>query len=241
MRILVTRPQNESKTLEALLRDIGLKPELAPMLAIERLPVPPLSQKPSIILLTSQNAVFSLELLSLDPTTQILAVGDQTAHKAKELGFTNVKSLSGSAQNLLNHIQANFTPECGLIVHLAAEEVKVDIARTLSQKGFLCEKVPVYKTTPIRIFPEHIGIALRQGHIKNATFLSQKTSKVFLETVKFAKIDESVIKAMNVYCFSDDVAQPFEKLGVKNVFVSPAPNMKAFISMIENNFIKSGK
>ena len=97
--VLITRPEPGAGETAASVTALGLRPVIAPLLAIRVLsPNLPPPERLRAVLVTSGNAVAAL------PTgyrnVPLLAVGDATAARARDAGFGHVLSADGDARAL---------------------------------------------------------------------------------------------------------------------------------------------
>ena len=232
MRILVTRPALQAVEFAKKIHDMGFKPEIEPMLAIEPLPFSPLKTAPDLILLSSQNAVPFLQGLEIDRTTPIIAVGDKTKELSLEHGYKKIKSISGDAQKLLQNILTEHPSSFGRILHVSGSNVQIDLAKELSLRGYDAHQKAVYRTIPQKTLSNNVQNLIQSKQLHAATFLSQKTTNAFLSAMRFAQIDESAIKDLKVYCLSHNIAALFEKQGAWQINVAPDPTEASLLALI---------
>jgi uroporphyrinogen-III synthase len=96
MRLLLTRPADDSEATAAELRRRGHDVLIEPMLAIQPLPDAPFEPAGAqAILLTSANGARALAGRAVPRTLPVFAVGDATARAAADAGFGRVESAGG--------------------------------------------------------------------------------------------------------------------------------------------------
>src|SRR5438094_9644996 len=95
--VLITRPAAEADATARHIRQRGFVPVLAPLLEVERRPVrwPP---QTAALVLTSGNAIVAMEQGRDVP---VFTVGDATAARAHQAGFTDVTSARGTGTELV--------------------------------------------------------------------------------------------------------------------------------------------
>src|SRR6202011_4579034 len=103
MRLLVTRPEPDGQRVAAALRKRNHEVLLAPLLNIETIEGVDLGLSHSAVLMTSANAARAIatypqrgELVALP----VFTVGRRTAEAARIVGFTDVRSADGDADDL---------------------------------------------------------------------------------------------------------------------------------------------
>src|SRR5260370_28730373 len=132
MRALVTRPRAEAEGLAAALAARGITAIVEPLLEIyyRDAPSPDLAGVQAI-LCTSANGVRALARLSDERAVPLLAVGEASAARAREDGFTRVESAGGTGDDLIRVAGERLRPEAGPLLHRAGAAAAGDLARAL--------------------------------------------------------------------------------------------------------------
>lgn len=173
-QVLITRPAAEAAATAAQVRARGFLPVLAPLLEVLGIALRPPGQFDAV-LLTSGNAIAALTGIS----SPILAVGDATAQRALAAGFTDVKSASGDAADLVALVQRRFAPGASLL--LATGRGQGDAVTTaLRAAGFRVHRRVVYHARPATRLPGPASAALLGGQVRAALFLSAETARTFV-------------------------------------------------------------
>src|SRR5262245_34044162 len=137
MRILITRPQEDSALLAEKLKARGHDILIEPMLQIRlRQDVKIDLSGVQAVLFTSANGVRAFAAIEKRRDLLALAVGDTTAAAARGAGFTQVESAGGNVGDLDRLVQARLKPEGGALLHVAASVVAGDLAGLLGKAGF---------------------------------------------------------------------------------------------------------
>ena len=132
MRVLLTRPREESEQLAAVLRAKGHEAIISPGLEIQFVEGPELAlQNVQAILATSANGIRSLAKRTARRDVPVFAVGPQTASAAQLLGFCAVRNASGDARALADAIQDWARPSAGTLMYAAGRERRSDFERAL--------------------------------------------------------------------------------------------------------------
>ena len=120
MRVLVTRPKEDSAALQRELRKRGIEVLLDPMLVIRRMEDAAIDLDGAQgLLFTSSNGARAFENISGERGLTVWCVGDETARTARAAGFTNVHSAAGNVDTLANYVIAHARPENGRLIHVA--------------------------------------------------------------------------------------------------------------------------
>lgn len=130
------------------------------------------------ILLTSATAIPMLTP-NLRPVP-VLAVGDATAAKAREAGFTNVVSAAGNARVLVALASATCDPGRGSLLLPGAAETAYDMVTPLRGMGFRVLRRIVYRSRAVPALPAAADAALRARTVTHALFYSPASASAFI-------------------------------------------------------------
>ena len=158
----------------------------------------PIELEPNILNVSYQAIIFTSKygILNYDSFFNLPAwcVGNITAKVAKNIGYTDVISSSGSAFSLANDILNNLDREKGPLLWVSGADIAFDIEAYLNRKKFKIRRAISYQMTSI-----------------------SRLNKSFIELVKLKKIKGVVILSKrNFYCFrelmvSEDIWQHHQK------------------------------
>ena len=190
MRLLLTRPREQAFALAAALQAEGHVVHIAPLLKVgrSRHDRGALEQAAAVIL-TSANAVPALVGLDLD--VPIFAVGPETAAAVREAGFRRVEAALGTAESLLDLVHASLRPSDGLLAYASGHHVSVNVASRLTERGYRCKQVEVYRTSKAGSLPKSARLRLLGGELDAVLFMSVRTAESFCEIVADAGLSES--------------------------------------------------
>ncbi len=175
--ILITRPEPGASATAARLLAAGMDPVVAPFLVIRsitaRLPPPGALQA---VLVASGNAVDRIA-----PTYHaltLLTVGDATALRAAQAGFTTIHSANGDAASLAALASAQLDPEAGPLLLATGQGQSTILAADLRRRGFRVLRRVVYTATSVARFPAAAHTAIGNG-LRAAMFFSTETAETF--------------------------------------------------------------
>ena len=190
MRILVTRPREESERLARQLESRGHDVLIEPLFTIEQLPDAPLDlDGVQALLMTSANGVRAFAQRSSRRDLRIFAVGDATADAARTLGFEAVESAGGDVADLARLVRERVRPEDGALLHSAGSVVAGDLAGALEGAGFQVRRTVLYRAEPVAALSDTTVVALRDGRVDVVMFFSPRTARTFVSLARAAGLE----------------------------------------------------
>lgn len=225
MRLLLTRPRIESETLASILADRGVECLISPVMEIIPVVLDPLGTELNYqaVLLTSSNAIEALVTLGLSVDMPVLCVGDATSRRLVKTSFSDVRSASGDASDLLDLVIREMLPSAGPILYLSGMIISADIGSLLRTAGFEVDRRVVYRAQAIETLSEPAMAALSEEAVDGVLLYSQRSARLFLEHLKRAKL-EALASNMTAYCISHAAADLARELAWRKVAVASRPN-----------------
>jgi len=228
--ILITRPEPGASETAQLLRVRGLTPVLCPVLQVRSLtPVLPPALRIAGVLVTSGNAIPALP----DAYHQLplLAVGNSTADRARQAGFTEVTSADGDAQALAEQVRQRLNPTAGPLLLAAGRHNGDTLAADLRQAGYRVTRRVVYATEPVKALAPEAVIALRRGQIRVALFFSAETVRHFVRLVRAAHLAGS-LQDVDAVAIGRSAGVALEALPWRRVRVAARPNQDEMLALL---------
>lgn len=224
--VLITRPEPGASVTARRLRAMGLAPLISPALVIEprpaRLPAPDGVQA---ILLTSATPIALLpEAFRALP---LLAVGDATAARARETGFTDVQSAAGDAKALLALAIAICDPQGGSLLLPGAAEIATDIVMPLRRLGFRVIRRIVYRSRPAPAFRPDVYAALRAEMVKQVLFYSPASARAFVRLARGVSLG-----GIEALAISAATADALATARWRCIRVASRPNQDALLELL---------
>jgi uroporphyrinogen-III synthase len=189
--VLITRPEPGASETAARVAAMGLRPVVAPLLEIRptRISLPP-PAKIAAVLLASGSAIDPLpRTYSRIP---ILTVGDATAARARQAGFTNVLSAGGDAPALAALVRDRLDPLGGTLLLAAGQRQSLALAAKLRASGFRVARRVVYAAEPAGQLPAAAKAALLDANVRTVLFFSAETARCFMRLVREADLIDSL-------------------------------------------------
>ena len=233
MRLVLTRPQDDSERSAAALRARGHEVLVAPLMRVEMIE-PELRPHWGAIVITSANAATAIashpehaQLVKLP----VYAVGKRSADAARAAGFTDVTTAGGDLRDLLRIIAARRPDAAAPLLYLAGKDRSGDLIGDLALHGIAAELVVVYRavTAP---FPLALISALKAGDIDGVLHFSRRSADNFLDGAAQAGVARQAL-GIRHFCLSAQIAAPFKAAGATDVVVARRPDEAALLALIE--------
>ena len=232
MRVLITRSIEDGLALQAELLDCDIRSVLAPMLSIAFLnPEPEQVDHVQAYLVTSRNGAEALARYTEGRDTVVLAVGAATAERLANIGFRNVESANGDANDLVALVRSRLDPDAGALIFLSGEIVAGDIEGVLSADGFDIRRIIAYRGVPERILARDVETQMRSGDIQGVLFFSPQAGRTFISLVEQAGL-ASFCDEMTAYCLSDAVADAVSAVSWAAVRIAAKPNKRDLLALL---------
>ncbi len=217
----MTRPEPGASATAERLTASGHEVLLLPCLSIKTA-TPRLPEHPAALVVTSGQAVpaFSARLHHVP----VFCVGDATAAKLRQSGFTRVESAHGDAEDLFRLIVARKLP--GLHVLAVGERQGLALFSRLRAAGITAVRRKVYSVTKLRRLPAEMQEALAAGGVDGALFYSAETARAFV------RLAPPGTAGMAAYVLSGNVADGLAGLPWRRIHVALAPTEADLMALL---------
>lgn len=232
MRLLLTRPRQESDALAEELRALSHDCLIEPLLDI----VPDHAAVLSLdgvqaVLLTSANGARALALHPVPRDLPVLTVGAATADAAREAGFEKIESAGGDVVMLAALVRQRLRPEDGALLHVAGTVVAGDLSGDLGRDGFEVRRAVLYRSRTAEALSPGCAEALRAGTLDGVVFFSPRTAVTFVKLVHAAGLD-STLSRLAMYALSPAVAAAAGTLEWGATHVAKRPEKSALLALL---------
>ncbi len=232
MRILLTRPIEQSQSLAASLREQNVEVEIFPLMTVHKYDEAPTPKEDwQAVIVTSANALKYADLSHIDNDTPILAVGDKTADRAKTLGFAHVISADGNLEKLSGTIKQELTPVGGPLLYLRGKHITGPLAAELTEDGYKVIEYTVYETKPISKIDKALINLLTNDDIDFIPFYSRRSALIFKELIEEAGL-EGCLENITALSISANVASEIDGLPWKTKMISDRPTQSDLFNLI---------
>lgn len=232
MRVLVFRPLEDAERSAQTLRERGKDPVVAPLFQVL-----PSGEKPprgpfDALVLTSANAVPSLESLpkSWRDTVPAFCVGARTAETAGKLGFAADSARGGRAELLALILER--LPKGQKLLFVAGRDRHEDLPQQLRDAGHEVTIWTAYEAKAVEALPAPAADALRDGSADAALHYSPRSAQVFFDLAAKAGLTEQA-RSLPQLGLSAEVAAPLISAGSDTVLVAEHPEEAALFAALD--------
>lgn len=240
MRVLIIRPEVQARQTADKLTALGHEAVKFPLFRpIHDLPhlADALGSKYSALAITSAEAVRCLQALGPELKSYlgvpVFTVGKATARLAKEAGFANVISASGSGNDLAGRVAgfAAASMEAKPILYLAGHKRSGLFEDTLRDNDIDCVTAEIYEMEPVVYTTEKQQQLLVNRPVDAAFLFSRENAKAFFELEIFRSSKESLKKTL-FFCLSRNIADSVPEALRESVVVSTHPDEDELIDLL---------
>jgi uroporphyrinogen-III synthase len=232
MRVVLTRPQDDSERSAAAVRARGHEVLIAPLMAVETVKTE-LRTNWGAVIITSANAALALAdhpagggLIKLP----LYAVGRRSAEAARKIGFSDITSAGGDLDDLLRIISARRPDAKAPLLYLAGEDRSGDLIGDLAVRGIAAELAVIYRAVSAP-YPGELIAALKEGTVDAVLHFSQRSAENYLNGAKKAGIESQSLRPHH-FCLSAQVAAPLIAAGITNLDVARRPDEASLIALL---------
>ena len=180
MRVLITRPREDARTLAEALAARGVEAIVEPMIEITPLSAGDLDlDGVQAILLTSANGARALAAATQRRDVGVLAVGEATAAAARAAGFAEVVVAGGDVEALAALVEERCDPAAGALIHVSGTVVAGDLGGRLAARGFTVRRAVLYEARAIPALSATAAAALSRGALDAIVLFSPRTASAW--------------------------------------------------------------
>ena len=233
MRVLVTRPAEDSLRTAQELVKLGHQAVVAPLFETRIVEGPELRlDDVQAILATSGNGIRALARQSHRRDVPVFAVGTRTAAAARAAGFTVVVDAGGDAAALAELATARLRREAGPLLHAAGGNSTLELAQALARRGFDIRRCVVYQLVEVAELPPAAVGALRRDALDAVLVFSARSARLLAGCVRTAALADSC-KRVLACCISTQAANALDGLTFRDVHIASRPNQKSLLALLQ--------
>lgn len=232
-RVILTRPEPESRALAAELARRGIDSVVAPLLTVHPTGAA-LGDAAgyAAAVVTSGNGADGLAAATPRRDLPVYAVGAATAERARRHGFAAVVAADGTGAALVDLMMTRLRPDDGPILWASGDDIRVDVAAELGDRGFRVERSIVYHAAAAPQLPENAARALTEGSADGVLFFSPRTAERFATLATHAGLARRVA-AMTAYCLSPAVADAARALPWAAIRTAERPSLADLLATLD--------
>ena len=236
MRVLLTRPLEDSRALAETLEAEAIDPLIWPLTRI--VPTKIASTGTALkfpfatggLLFTSANAVRALAALTERRDLPALCVGRTTAEAARKAGFRDCFPADGDARALAELARRSGIRE---FFHPRGRDAAGDLKGWLAETGQRVTEAVLYQAEETGAAPAPVAAALARGAVDLITIWSHRASAILARHFSNpgastdVRLDNTALLAI-----STAAAEPLEASGFHRILLAETPNAAAMLAAI---------
>ena len=228
--VLITRPEPGASDTAQRVSALGYRPVLAPMLEIRplRAALPP-SGNVQAVLATSGNAIPALP--ASHKHLPLFAVGEATATRARDAGFSEVASADGDSSALVELVSRSCRPSAGPLLFTCGKDQGMELAGGLRKRGFSVVRRVVYAAAPVGGLPSAARHELTSGGIAAALFFSAETARHCVHLLLTEQLHDTV-RSVDALAIGQRAAVALQPLPWRRTRLAAQPNQDAMLALL---------
>lgn len=229
-QVWITRTEPGATATAGRVRDLGLEPLIAPLLAVRPLAfsLGDLSDIAALAFTSAQAPALFIE--GLGPSAPsllsrpVFAVGNATAQAARAAGFSAVTSAEGDVAALARLIGAQSPSPAGAVLHPSAVQAAGDLAGDLAALGIRARTLAVYETGEVDPWPQ---IAPHLPALEAVLVHSPRAGRAL-----FAFLARHPAPNLRVFALSEAAGAPLKGVNRAGQAIAPFPNDASLLSLL---------
>ena len=235
MKILLTRPINDSIITSRTLSNIGIETLIVPFLEISRANYQEFKiSKSDYIMFTSKNAANFFKFEKQFKNNPVFSVGSETKNILQEKGFKNIINADENLERLLI-LSKKQLKKGDVIIHLTYKSSNLKIRNFFFSLGCKYFAIKCYSSKMICRNSDKLILFMKNTKKSMIAFYSPLTARSFVNQIQ----KMNLIKYCNDKSFvviSNKVKEEITKLGKLSVYVAGKPNQKEMLELMKEKF-----
>ncbi len=231
MRVLITRPREESEAVAKLLAARGIEWLIDALLDIR----PSAAALPltgvQALAFTSANGVRAFAAREPLRALPVFAVGEHTAEAARAAGFARVESAQGAAPELARLLCERLDPSAGAVLHCAGAVVRGELAPRLAEAGLELRRAVLYEAVPAAALAAATRAALAAGALDAVLFFSPRSAQTFVSLARAAGLAGACAR-LAALALSPAVAEEARALAWRELLTAARPAQAALLALL---------
>lgn len=223
MKILITRPIDESITLAEKLELLGYQPVIAPLLKIEFTKDIDCQKfdRYEAIIISSKNAIKAIA--DANKNLKLIIVGKETTEFAKSLGFINSIYAGVNIEELKENL-SNYNH----LLYLTG----ADISDDLKSLPVNIDRQIVYNAKRVDVPSVEFLDFIKQDQLRLCIFFSTRSAKIFLDFINEYKL-KSYSSSIIALTLSAKIAHNLKDMHFNSCYVATEPTLDSLVNFID--------
>ena len=240
MKILLTRPINDSIITSRTLSNIGIETLIVPFLEISRASYQEFKiSKSDYIMFTSKNAANFFKFEKQFKNNLVFSVGSETKNILQEKGFKNIINADENLEKLLILTKKQLK-KGDVIIHPTYESSNLKLRNFFLSIGCKYFAIKCYSSKMICRNSDKLILFMKNTKKGMIAFYSPLTAKCFVNQIQKMNLIK-YCKDKSFIVISNKVKEEINKLGKLSTYVARKPNQKEMIELIKEKFILGKK
>ncbi|MEO0465728.1 MAG: uroporphyrinogen-III synthase [Pseudomonadota bacterium] len=227
--VIITRAEPGAGETAQRVREMGLRPVLSPMLALDAMALDDgLNMETAAgLVFTSANGVrfHAARFGAADITAW--CVGPATELAAKRAGFSCVRTAHGDSDTLRAFIADHADPKDGPLFHVANVDAAGQLAEGLRHSGFDVVFAPLYRTVPAAKFSAKARAVL--SDVDSGVLLVHSAKGA---AAADAALSDQNTSAISLVVVSENAARPLTRRDWAAISIAESPNEDALLTAL---------
>lgn len=236
MRLWITRAEPDASRQARSLGERGHEAIVEPLLTIRFFDDEPIAlEGVQALIATSRNGLRALErrpILEEARRLPIFVVGPASAELARQLGFLAVHEGTGTAEGLLDIIDAGCQPDGGALLHLAGANLASDLRGNLERDGFQVAQPALYRAEPTSQLSSRLRQEIAGNSVDGVILMSPRTAKVYMTVMREGGLVEAA-RQLHHYCLSEAVADRLDPSEGRQISVADRPREQDLLVLLD--------
>lgn len=232
MRVLLTRPIDDSQEIVQALRDKNVTVTLDPLMHVEYLPHPRIDfDKYQAVIFTSAYGIRAYHNNNYDQNGCFYVVGNRSAQIAQNFDLKEVISANGDVKKLSEKIISELSPNDGPLLYLSGVQIAGNLTEDLQRAGFNIKRMPVYKTIATNHFASETKKMLISGSFDYIPFYSPRSAIIFEELIESSDL-QNTLASVSALCLSQNVGNKLKGRCWKQILIAKKPTQKDLYNLM---------
>lgn len=227
----MTRPEPDASRSADRLRKMGHEVLVDPVLVVAFLTEAIDWKVGTDIVVTSRNGVRALASLATDEMREqatVFVVGDATEDLARDCGFINVYSASGTVDQLILLIGSKNVSH---LLYVCSRHRQGELEQKLAVLGITVDVAERYETRFSTRLNDITCDALKSGDLDGVLLYSRRSAKAFHHLVDQHKFSCSTEK-LTYFCLAKSVTSVFDNMEAVELVIAAFPTEKSLFEAL---------